>query len=111
MERRASALSAGSASRVTRPSSSTSTSATLTVRSASMVTTVPPRMASAAGDDALTATVGRAGIWRQQQGDVVVRGVRVDAKFYRHALQKWRGSSAGGEVRGDVEHQAVGVRI
>src|SRR5579864_5076820 len=88
-----------------RPSPSISRSATTTVRSASMVTSVAPRSASAATDSG--AAVGGAGIRGHEQGHVVVRLSAVERDFQRYPLEKWRGTALLGQIRGDVEHHRI----
>src|SRR5919204_1018013 len=110
MERCAGVLVAGSASAAMRPSASTRMSALRTLWSGSMVTSVPPRMASTPAPP-LGAAVRRTGIRGQQQRDVAVRVGGVDPKFDAHALQKGRAALLSGEIGGDVEDEAVGAGL
>src|SRR5690349_21234194 len=103
MVRSAGVWSPASASTSIRPKWSTKTSACMTLRSGSMVTTVPPRMAS----EGLAATVRRTAIRGHQQRDVVVGQRIVNLEFETHALEKWGGASLGDEVGGDVEDESI----
>src|SRR5256885_8208967 len=94
---------AGSARSAMRPSASMSTSATSTVRTGSMVTTVPPRIAST-----VAAAVRRAGIRRQQQRHVVVLRGCCDLELYGHSAEE-RGHLD--KVGGGIELDGVHARI
>src|SRR5207302_4130863 len=109
MDRLAGIFADGSASAAMRPLASTRMSATRTLRSGSMVTSVPPRMARTA--ELLAAAVRGAGIRGQQERNVVVRVRGVDVELDAHALQERSHAVEPGEVGRDVEHQTVGAGV
>src|SRR5438270_13745489 len=104
------ALSPGWRRAPMRPSASTRISPARTLRGGSIVTTVPPQMASAGGAF-LTATVRGAGIGREQQRHVKMRVAGVDPELNGHPLEKGRGSALVGEIGRHIEHQAVAARV
>src|SRR5947209_5565371 len=76
-------------------------------RTGSMVTSVPPRIASVAGGAGSGAAVRGAGIRRKQKRYVVVRVCRTDVEVDADLLQERGGPTLPGQVPGDVEDEAI----